>query len=201
MASASKVNKFCSTREAAKLLGISLTTAQVMVEKGQLEAWKTSGGHRRILLESVEKLLNTRMSGKVAGPAGRDYCVLVAEDDDSLSKLYQRTIATWKLPLELNVAANGIEAMILLERTKPDLLVLDLKMPSMDGFQLLKSLRSRPEYNAMDIVVVTGMEPTVISKRGGLPPGVTILPKPVPWAQLRGFIQAAISRLQLAASR
>ena len=48
---------FCTTREAAELLNVSLRTAQLWVEKGLLEAWKTSGGHRRISRQSIESLL------------------------------------------------------------------------------------------------------------------------------------------------
>ena len=48
---------FCTTREAAEILGISLRTAQLWVESGQLEAWKTEGGHRRIARVSIERLL------------------------------------------------------------------------------------------------------------------------------------------------
>ena len=44
---------YCTTREAAELLGVSLTTAQLWVESGLLEAWKTEGGHRRIHRTSV----------------------------------------------------------------------------------------------------------------------------------------------------
>jgi excisionase family DNA binding protein len=51
---------YLSTREAAELLGISLRTAQLWVENGVLLAWKTSGGHRRILRKSVDALLTER---------------------------------------------------------------------------------------------------------------------------------------------
>jgi excisionase family DNA binding protein len=48
---------FLTTREAAQALGVSLRTAQLWVENGQLEAWKTEGGHRRITPDSVQRLL------------------------------------------------------------------------------------------------------------------------------------------------
>ncbi len=63
MASKEIPKQYYSTREAAKLLGVSLTTAQIMVEKGELQAWKTSGGHRRISVEAVEKALRQRQQG------------------------------------------------------------------------------------------------------------------------------------------
>ncbi len=203
MSSRKITQKYYSTREAAKLLGISLTTAQTMVEKGELSAWKTVGGHRRINVEAVEKALQKRGQHTRHGArsAGAGYSILIAEDDPTLCKLYEKTITTWKMPLDVKIVSNGIEVIVLLERLRPDLLILDLKMPRMDGFQLLKLIRSFPEYDAMDIVVVSGMDSAEIAKRGGLAPGVTEFPKPVPWPQLRGFVQAAVSRRALGASR
>lgn len=51
---------FCTTRQAAERLGVSHRTVQMWVENGALQAWKTAGGHRRITLDSVERLLDER---------------------------------------------------------------------------------------------------------------------------------------------
>ena len=50
----------CTTRQAAAALGVALRTAQLWTESGRLRAWKTEGGHRRILVSSVKELLNAR---------------------------------------------------------------------------------------------------------------------------------------------
>ncbi len=57
----------CSTREAAERLGVSLRTVQLWTEAGLLRAWKTPGGHRRILTSSVDRLLQRRGGAKVCG--------------------------------------------------------------------------------------------------------------------------------------
>ena len=123
--------KYCSTREAAKMLGVSLTTAQVMVEEGHLKAWKTAGGHRRISIDSVKSMLQNRESGgSISSKSSDDYTVLIAEDDEALCKLYMRTFSSWKLPIKLITVNNGMEAMVLVERMRPSLLILDLGMPN-----------------------------------------------------------------------
>jgi len=137
--------KYYSTREAAKLLGVSLTTVQSMVEKGELQAWKTSGGHRRIGEDAVQKALNQRQPGGSVERAGSSkYSILIAEDDPVLCKLYEKTIGTWKMPIDLTIVQNGIEVTFLIERTRPDLLILDLKMPRMDVFSCSKSFAAIP---------------------------------------------------------
>ena len=60
--------KFCTTREAAEILGVSLKTAQLWSESGLLEAWRTDGGHRRIFRSSVERLLVLPFTHKYSYP-------------------------------------------------------------------------------------------------------------------------------------
>lgn len=57
---------YCSTTEAAQSLGVSTRTIQLWVDSGVLAAWKTAGGHRRVFIESVEKL---KISGTQSGGA------------------------------------------------------------------------------------------------------------------------------------
>ncbi len=184
---------FCTTREAAQLLGVSLRTAQLWVESGLLEAWKTEGGHRRILRASVDKLLagkNADQAGATAGATEDGPLeILVVEDDNVLLKLYQLRIAAWKLPVALSLASNGYEGLMRIGRKSPDLLILDLRMPGMDGFQMLHHLAHSPFREGMEIAVVTGLDHDEIADRGGLPRGVTLLSKPVPFQRLHDIVE------------
>ena len=78
--------EYCSTSDAAQMLGVSLGTVQQMVENGLLEAWKTAGGHRRIKVASVEDYLRRRTSGSSTHSTGQ-LRVLVAEDDLIMQRL------------------------------------------------------------------------------------------------------------------
>ena len=53
-------------------------------------------------------------------------------------------------------ATNGAEGIALVARRRPDLVILDLRMPEMDGFQVVKELRNNPETATIPILVVTG---------------------------------------------
>jgi excisionase family DNA binding protein len=181
--------KFCTTREAAELLGISLKTAQLWSESGLLEAWRTEGGHRRIYRDSVSRLL---LGGGVAKPADTEsaalpseaFRILVAEDDETLRKLYTFRLRIWPLAPQVTVAPSGIAALLEIGRRPPDLLITDLKMPEMDGFRMLQTLRQMPELASMKIVIVTGLDKEEISANGGLPEGIQVFPKPIPFDKL-----------------
>lgn len=190
---------YCTTREAARLLGISLRTAQLWVENGQLEAWKTEGGHRRISRASVQRLLDgalpQRHAESVAPLQTIDRLkILVVEDDNIQLKLYKAMLANWHLPIDIVTANNGIEGLILIGRDAPDLMVTDLAMPGMDGYQLIRALATSALRAGMEIVVVSGMDATDIEAKGGLPKDVRVFPKPVPFERLRAIAVAMIER-------
>lgn len=182
---------FCTTREAATLLGVSVGSVQVWVENGLLQAWKTKGGHRRVLRDSVDRLLHKKPpqtagnSRPDAAPVGQpQLTVLVAEDDVSLLRLYSANISRWPMAPEVIALDNAVDALLMVGRLCPDLLILDLHMPGMDGFSMLRLLHRNPEVAKTTIVVVTGLDAAEIERRGGIPPGIEILPKPVPFDRL-----------------
>ncbi|WP_374276341.1 response regulator [Azonexus sp.] len=188
--------QFLSTRQAALRLGVSLGTVQNMVESGALEAWKTAGGHRRIPVASVEALLaRRRTQTPSAQEANSQLEILIAEDDPTLQGLYQMTIESWGLPLRIRMVANGFDGLYQVGQRIPDVLVADLMMPGLDGFEMIKRLRANPDLARMDIIVVSAIDAEEIRRRG-LPSDVTIFGKPVPFHELKGFMLGRLAARQ-----
>jgi excisionase family DNA binding protein len=194
---------FCTTREAADLLGVSVGTVQLWVESGLLKAWKTTGGHRRVLRESIDGLLHRAPSAAASPPASaipdigdsEKLRILVVEDDPSLQRLYQVNLSKWEMAPEVTVLDNPISALLHIGRTSPDLLITDLHMPGVDGFYMLRALEHAPHVANTAIVVVSGLDAADIAQRGGVPDGVEVLPKPVPFAKLYAKAQSLQDRL------
>lgn len=185
---------YCTTREAAQMLGVSLRTVQLWVESGVLKAWKTDGGHRRLPLSAVNELIEQRMSKpQVAGPVSSGFNILVLEDDEDMVKLYEMTLAEWKMPIQLFFVSSVYEALIVIGRGQPDLLITDLKMPGVDGFEIIKLLRGDELLHSLHIVVVTALNQAEIEDRGGLPDDITVFTKPVSFEQLQGYVKACLA--------
>ncbi len=190
---------FCSTRQAADLIGVSHRTIQLWVENGALQAWKTAGGHRRITMASIQKLLDQRRAAvappapaaTLAAPAGRRR-VLVVDDEAALLRLYELEMSTWDMDLEVVKAANGFEALIRIGAQRPDILISDLSMPGMDGFRMIRTLRADPSYAGMAIIVVSGLDRATVHSMG-LPDDVPFFPKPAPFAALRRAVEEALA--------
>lgn len=194
-------SEVCSTKEAASLLGVSHRTVQLWVESGVLQAWKTAGGHRRILLSSVHRLVaqrNQAVSANAPVPAapapqalaGRR--IVMADDDATLLRLYELEISGWGLDAELIKARDGFDALIRIGEARPDLLISDLNMPGMDGFRMVRTLRADPRYGKMAIVVISGLDRATIASMG-LPEDIPVFSKPVRFAELRKTVEQILA--------
>ncbi len=84
--------------------------------------------------------------------------VLVVEDDAPTRELMKRTLtsAGWKVC----EAVNGRDALTMVGKSRPDLILLDLMMPEMDGFEFVEQLRENPAWREIPVVVVTAKELT-----------------------------------------
>lgn len=187
---------FLSTREAASRLGVSLGTVQNMVENGVLEAWKTAGGHRRIPVSAVSDLLAKRQLSTSGSAAEGRIDVLIAEDAPTLLTLYRLTMEKWDMPLTVRTVNNGFDGLVEIGRRTPDVLITDLMMPGMDGFEMIRRLREHVENSRMDIIVVSALDHEAINDQGGLPEDVIIFGKPIPFHELKGFFTARLAAMR-----
>jgi len=195
------MDKVFTTKQAAELLGVSLRTVQLWVESGVLKAWKTAGGHRRIAGESVEALVREQRLALDSGTPERDCRILVVEDEPDIMKLYRLTIESWDLPVEIHTAQNGLEGLLRIGQLRPDVLITDLMMPNMDGLEMIRLLRTDPEYQRMAIIVVTALGPTEVRARGGLPAGVKLFSKPIPFEEIERIVREKLASRRQRSSR
>jgi excisionase family DNA binding protein len=181
--------EFVTTRQAAQRLGVSLGTVQHMVESGALEAWKTLGGHRRIPIAALEAHLGRRRS-QTAGTseAGEQLDILIAEDDTTLQKLYQLTMERWEMPINLRMVDNGFDGLMQVGQRIPDVLITDLVMPGMDGFEMIRRLRQNSDLAHMDILVVSALDKEDVLSREDFPNNITVFGKPIPFHEIKGFL-------------
>lgn len=200
-------DEFCSTKQAASIIGVSHRTIQLWVESGILQAWKTAGGHRRITMQSVSRLVDQRrdaLAPTSAAPMARQPApnarkkVLVADDDTTLLRLYELEMMGWDLPIDLVKAQNGFEALIKIGADKPALLISDLSMPGMDGFRMIRTLRLDPAFADMAIIVVSGLDKGTVSSMG-LPADIPFFSKPVPFRDLREAVERVLPPVQAGA--
>jgi excisionase family DNA binding protein len=188
---------FCGTFYAAKMLGLSVGTVQALVEKGEVEAWKTKGGHRRISLQSLHDY-QVRSGLNSPLDTSTPYLKVLFVDDNELSLTAIRlAVDRMKLPLDVILMTSAMEALIDISNLQPHVLFTDLRMPGVDGFDFLRTIRSNASFASMVLVAVTGLTITEIAARGGLPPHTVYVEKPLDMNWLNGFLSALVADRQL----
>jgi excisionase family DNA binding protein len=167
-----------STIEVARMLGMAVRSVQLMVDRGLLQAWRTPGGHRRIDSRSVQRWLAER-NNQLAGPAIatgaldgspdlpaprpgsttlRPLRVLLIEDSSHFQTLVGLVVGQHLPQAELHIADDGIAGLALAGKLEPDVLLVDIVLPGIDGATLITSLRSHPQFSHIHLVVVTGLD-------------------------------------------
>jgi len=186
-----KDKEFYSTIEAAKLLGVSVRTVQLWVENGSLEAWKTAGGHRRIVAKSVDDYIRANQTS--APDSSNKMRVLVVEDNPTVSKFYEAAIKSWEQSIEVVTKNDGFEGLVEIGRKVPDVLISDIYMPGMDGLQMIRSLYKSDLLSSDKIIVISGLSKDSIAERGGIPSGVDFFEKPIDVEQLKRAVFSKLS--------
>ena len=155
-ASGNMANKeILTTGDVASHCHVSYETVANWIRAGKLSSFATPGRHRRIKAEDFRDFLRRHDMP----PYGEDPAVstrlLVADDEPEI--VQQITSYFAKLPgYEVESATDGFAAGIHVERFKPDLLILDLHMPQIDGFKVCKMIKSNPATAHIGILVLTG---------------------------------------------
>lgn len=181
---------FYSTTEAAALLDVAVRTVQLWVERGVLNAWKTPGGHRRIDAGSVRRLLDERQ--RVTSAA--ECRILIVEDQPEHAEFLKMFVQAVAPRASIQIARNGLAAMLCIGREPPNLVLLDLLMPQMDGFEMLREPASDRDLQRMRVVVVSSMDDEDIRRRGGLPTTVAaVLRKPIEFEVLKDILQRELN--------
>jgi excisionase family DNA binding protein len=195
-----------STVEIARRLGVSIQTVQRWVDAGHLKAWKTLGGHRRIDAESAERLLRHELTvGRQAlvpaAPALSESLaggiqpstVLIVDDNDDDREILQHLVLSALPTANVTVVASGFEALVCIGRQSPDVLITDIMMPNMNGFEMLRHLAHDCAVRPKTIWAVSNHTRDELLNLGELPDDVLFQSKPLDRERFCALLRNAIS--------
>ena len=135
--------------QAARYLGVAQSTIRKWSDSGRVRVYKTPGRHRRYRRDDLDTFLER------SGPeARRGPVVLIVDDDDGLRE-YVRD----NLELEgytVREAGSAEEGMRVLDDARPDLILLDVMMPEVDGWEMLQRVHDRHGVGAVPVVMFSG---------------------------------------------
>lgn len=146
---------YLTPSEVAEMLRVAPVTVRAWAQRGVLEAELTPGGHRRFLMHEVERFAQARglrLGGPAATPAQMRVLIV---DDNSFLVSYLGELLGLHGALTAS-ACDGFEAGLKLLRFRPDVVLLDLMMPGLDGFAVCRQIKSDPATQNLRVVAVTG---------------------------------------------
>lgn len=136
--------------QAAEYLGVAQSTIRKWSDSGRLPAFYTPGGHRRFRRSDLDAFLsNSRGTPLRGGPV-----ILIVDDDARLREFV-------RVNLEMDgysvrEAASAAEGLAALEEEPPDLILLDVMMPEVDGWEMLRRVRERHGVDAIPVIMFSG---------------------------------------------
>jgi excisionase family DNA binding protein len=137
--------------QAAKYLGIAQSTVRVWTDSGRLPVFYTPGGHRRFLRSDLDAFIQRNGAGS---RARGDAVVLVVDDDPRLREFIRVNLEFDGMRVrEASTAEEGLAA---LDNDPPDLVMLDVTLPGIDGWEMLRRVREKHGIETLPVVMFSG---------------------------------------------
>jgi excisionase family DNA binding protein len=137
--------------QAAKYLGVAQSTIRKWSDVGRVPAFYTPGGHRRYRRSDLDTFLER------SGPGGKDRegpVVLVVDDDPAVREVVRANLVFEGYTV--HEAGSAEEGLRLLDEEPPDLILLDVMMPEVDGWEMLRHVQERHGVGAIPVIMFSG---------------------------------------------
>jgi len=143
-----------TTHEVSRLLHVNPRSVINWIEQSLLQSYRTPGGHRRIRHDDLMAFLRKHQIPTPASLVADKFSILIVDDDQEIIDLLKAYLER-QAPYEIAAAADGITALIEVGRVKPDLLILDIMIPGVDGVEVCRRIKA-DSSNKTAIIAISG---------------------------------------------
>ena len=140
--------------KAAKVCGVGRSTMWRWVKSGNVKTAVTLGGQHRISKANLESFIAENQVYPLLSNSSSKEKILIVDDDIQIQELFTKVLSFNGYQTE--VASDGFEAGIKIMSFKPGVILLDLHMPGMDGFEVCKKVKENPATAHIKILIITG---------------------------------------------
>jgi excisionase family DNA binding protein len=145
-----------TTGEAAKICKVSQQTIIRCFDNGQLKGFRVPGSKfRRIPREMLYKFMKDNGIPTDALESGKRK-VLIVDDEPDIVDMISRALEE-DGRFEMRIAANGFDAGMMVKEYRPDLIVLDVMLPDINGKEVCHRVRADPNLEEVRIICISGM--------------------------------------------
>jgi excisionase family DNA binding protein len=141
--------------QAAKYLGVAQSTMRKWSDLGRVSAFYTPGGHRRYRRSDLDQFLDrSGPASAAANSSSAGPLVLIVDDDDRLREYVRVNLEAEGYVVR--EAASAAEGLVALGEQSPDLILLDVMMPQVDGWEMLQQIHEHTGVGAIPVVMFSG---------------------------------------------
>jgi excisionase family DNA binding protein len=144
--------RFMTTGRVAAACQVTIPTVKRWIRDGHLAAFQTAGGHYRITEEEFARFRSARH----IPPGSTDPPKVLIVDDDGMLLATLSDALTWAGRYKVETAQDGYEGLIRVGGFRPDVLVLDIMMPGLNGFQVCRRVKADPTTCSTRILAISG---------------------------------------------
>ena len=145
-----------TTHEVSRLLQVNPRSVINWIEQTLLPSYRTPGGHRRIRRDDLLAFLRKHQIPTPASLVDGTFSVLIVDDEQEVSGML-KTFFEKQGEYEVSMASDGITALMEVGRLKPDLLILDIMLPGIDGVEVCRRIKANPA-NKTSIIAISGVD-------------------------------------------
>ena len=142
--------------QASKYCNVSPKTIINWIEAGHIDAYKTVGGHRRVKKPDLEGFMRKQgIPIPQEEPVDERKRILIVDDDAIIVETIVQALEEEEYDYELISASDGFEAGLQVNHFRPHLLILDIMMPDIKGYEVCKKIKSSEETKDTKIIVLS----------------------------------------------
>lgn len=149
-------NRYLTPTECAKRLNVATVTLRKWAQQGMLEAMVTPGGHRRYALEVVAEFAEKYKLPFWDDDLNDTRRILIVDDDPQICLYLETLFAKFGDLAVTEQVQDGFEAGHMLHTFLPNIVLLDLMMPGIDGYEVCRLIKSHPATRHIRIIAITG---------------------------------------------
>ncbi len=149
--------EFLTTGDVAKYCKVTPNGVKKWISDGKLQAFQTPGGHFRIFKNDFKEfLMATRFPIDPKFFETPEKKVLVVDDEAAIRELTVDLLTDMGSEYVVETAEDGYEALMKVGAFEPDLLILDIRMPKIDGLEVLRRIKKNPDMQNLKVLIFTG---------------------------------------------
>lgn len=152
------MKKFFTTFKVAELCGVAHTTVIRWISEKKLKAHETPGGHRRIAYGDLLAFMN-----KFGVPIPDNFetkpvSVMAIDDEPAVLAMLKEAFRQISPKIQFSSFTSAVDALMAIGKNPPNLIIVDILMPGMDGIQMCIKLKTSKDASGVKIIAITGKE-------------------------------------------